>query len=103
MLLFLQGLQEEGLDLGAQIETIRPLVQGNPSHQHKMDQLSTDYQALQRSLEVNRVPGIIHSRGLFCLFFLYSYFSFSLPVFSSSFIQQTIIERLLYARQCSVP
>ncbi|XP_044245881.2 nesprin-3 isoform X2 [Ursus arctos] len=47
----LQGLQEEGLDLGAQIETIRPLVQGNPSHQHKMDQLSTDYQALQRSLE----------------------------------------------------
>uniref|UniRef100_A0A452T6N8 Nesprin-3 n=1 Tax=Ursus maritimus TaxID=29073 RepID=A0A452T6N8_URSMA len=51
LLLFLQGLQEEGLDLGAQIETIRPLVQGNPSHQHKMDQLSTDYQALQRSLE----------------------------------------------------
>uniref|UniRef100_A0A7N5JJW8 Nesprin-3 n=1 Tax=Ailuropoda melanoleuca TaxID=9646 RepID=A0A7N5JJW8_AILME len=47
----LQGLQEEGLDLGAQMETMRPLAQGNPSHQHKMDQLSTDYQALQRSLE----------------------------------------------------
>ncbi|XP_029806911.1 nesprin-3 isoform X2 [Suricata suricatta] len=47
----LQGLQEEGLDLGAQIEAVRPLVQGNPTHQHKMDQLSADYQALQRSLE----------------------------------------------------
>ncbi|XP_004754800.1 nesprin-3 isoform X1 [Mustela putorius furo] len=47
----LQGLQEEGLDLGAQMEALRPLIQGNPSHQHKMDQLSTSYQALQRSLE----------------------------------------------------
>ncbi|XP_032449347.1 nesprin-3 isoform X5 [Lynx canadensis] len=47
----LQGLQEEGLDLGAQMEAVRPLVQGNPTHQHKMEQLSADYQALQRSLE----------------------------------------------------
>ncbi|KAL2789525.1 nesprin-3 isoform 2 [Daubentonia madagascariensis] len=47
----LQGLQEEGLDLGAQMEALKPLVQGNPNHQHKMDQLSSDYQALQRSLE----------------------------------------------------
>ncbi|XP_045757429.2 nesprin-3 [Mirounga angustirostris] len=47
----LQGLQEEALDLGAQMEAMRPLVQGNPGHQHKMDQISTDYQALQRSLE----------------------------------------------------
>lgn len=47
----LQGLQEDGLDLGVQMEAVRPLVQGNPNHQHKMDQLSADYQALQRSLE----------------------------------------------------
>ncbi|XP_077637051.1 nesprin-3 isoform X1 [Crocuta crocuta] len=47
----LQGLQEEGLDLGAQIESVKPLVQGNPTHQRKMDQLSADYQALERSLE----------------------------------------------------
>lgn len=47
----LQGLQEEGLDLAAQMEAARPLVQGNPTHQHKVDQLSADYQALQRSLE----------------------------------------------------
>uniref|UniRef100_A0A8C9JC33 Nesprin-3 n=1 Tax=Panthera tigris altaica TaxID=74533 RepID=A0A8C9JC33_PANTA len=47
----LQGLQEEGLDLGAQMEAVRPLVQGNPAHQHKMEQISADYQALQRSLE----------------------------------------------------
>ncbi|XP_008054034.2 nesprin-3, partial [Carlito syrichta] len=50
-LLRLQELQEEGLDLGAQLEAVRPLVQGNPNHQHKMDQLSSDVQALQRSLE----------------------------------------------------
>uniref|UniRef100_A0A8C5L2K9 Nesprin-3 n=1 Tax=Jaculus jaculus TaxID=51337 RepID=A0A8C5L2K9_JACJA len=50
-LLRLQGLQEEGLDLRAQIEAVRPLVQGNPNNQHKVDQLSSDHQALQRSLE----------------------------------------------------
>ncbi|XP_074249669.1 nesprin-3 isoform X6 [Saimiri boliviensis] len=48
----LQELQEEGLDLGAQMEAARPLIQENPNHQHKMDQLSSDLQALQRSLEV---------------------------------------------------
>ncbi|XP_036986092.2 nesprin-3 [Artibeus jamaicensis] len=47
----LQGLQEEGLDLGVQVEAARPFIQGNPSHQHKVDQLSADCQALQRSLE----------------------------------------------------
>ncbi|XP_057588587.1 nesprin-3 [Hippopotamus amphibius kiboko] len=47
----LQGLQEEGLDLGVQMEAMRPLIQGNPNHQHRMDQLSADHQALQRSLE----------------------------------------------------
>ncbi|KAG8514321.1 Nesprin-3 [Galemys pyrenaicus] len=47
----LQGLQEEGLDLGAQVEAARPLIQGNLKQQHKMDQLSADCQALQRELE----------------------------------------------------
>ncbi|XP_064148988.1 nesprin-3 isoform X2 [Loxodonta africana] len=47
----LQGLQEEVLDLGVQMEAARPLTQGSPNHQHKMDQLSSDFQALQRSLE----------------------------------------------------
>ncbi|XP_051006945.1 nesprin-3 isoform X2 [Acomys russatus] len=50
-LLRLQGLQEEGLDLGTQIEAVRPLAQGNSSHQHKVDQVSSDQQTLQRSLE----------------------------------------------------
>uniref|UniRef100_A0A4W2C9H9 Nesprin-3 n=1 Tax=Bos indicus x Bos taurus TaxID=30522 RepID=A0A4W2C9H9_BOBOX len=50
-LLRLQGLQEEEMDLGSQVEAMRPLFQGNPNHQHKMDQLSAAHQALQRSLE----------------------------------------------------
>ncbi|XP_055411572.1 nesprin-3 isoform X3 [Bubalus kerabau] len=50
-LLRLQGLQEEGMDLRSQVEAMRPLFQGNPNHQHKMDQLSAAHQALQRSLE----------------------------------------------------
>lgn len=78
MLLFLQGLQEEGLDLGAQMEALRPLIQGNASHQHKMDQLSTNYQALQRSLEVNQAPGILHS-GVLPLPFLPIFLPF-LPI-----------------------
>lgn len=47
-----QGLQEEGLDLGTQIEAVRPLAQGNSNHQRKVDQISSDRQALKRSLEV---------------------------------------------------
>lgn len=47
-----QVLQEEGLDLGVQMEAIRPLIHGNPNHQQKMGQLSAHCQALQRSLEV---------------------------------------------------
>ncbi|CAH6850837.1 Syne3 [Phodopus roborovskii] len=50
-LLRLQGLQEEGLDLGTQIEAMRPLAQGNSNHQHKLDQISSDHQALKGSLE----------------------------------------------------
>ncbi|KFO21346.1 Nesprin-3 [Fukomys damarensis] len=41
-LLRLQGLQEEGLELDMQIEAMRPLVQGDSSHQPKMDQLCSD-------------------------------------------------------------
>lgn len=47
-----QELQEEGLELGVQVEAVRSLIQGNPTHQHKVDQLSADCRALQRSLEV---------------------------------------------------
>ncbi|XP_055989753.1 nesprin-3 [Sorex fumeus] len=50
-LLKLQGLREEALDLWAQLEATRPFIQGNRQHQHQMDQLSIDFQALQRSLE----------------------------------------------------
>lgn len=82
-LLLLQGLQEEGLDLGAQMEAAQPLIQGNPNHQHKVDRLSADYQALQRSLEVRgrwgtcagthtrplglSPPYLLHSFQPFCL------------------------------------
>ncbi|XP_012580113.1 PREDICTED: nesprin-3 [Condylura cristata] len=47
----LQGLQEEALDLGTQVEAARPLIQGNLNQQHKMDQLCADCQDLQRTLE----------------------------------------------------
>uniref|UniRef100_A0A0P6JA89 Nesprin-3 n=1 Tax=Heterocephalus glaber TaxID=10181 RepID=A0A0P6JA89_HETGA len=50
-LLRLQGLQEEGLELEMQIEAMRPLVRGDSSHQHKMDQLASDYRTLHRSLK----------------------------------------------------
>ncbi|KAI5936958.1 Nesprin-3 [Manis javanica] len=63
----LQGLQEEGLDLGAQMEAAQPLIQGNPNHQHKVDRLSADYQALQRSLEdlVDRCRQSVHAHCTF--------------------------------------
>ncbi|XP_028620251.1 nesprin-3 isoform X2 [Grammomys surdaster] len=50
-LLRLQGLQEEGLDLGTQIEAVRPLAHGNSKHQQRVDQIVSDQQTLQRSLE----------------------------------------------------
>lgn len=59
----LQGLQEEGMDLGSQVEAMRPLFQGNPNHQHKMDQLSAAHQALQRSLEVRGQQRVCVNRG----------------------------------------
>ncbi|XP_059541861.1 nesprin-3 isoform X2 [Myotis daubentonii] len=63
----LQGLQEEGLDLGVQVEATRPFIQGNPNHQHRMDQLSADCQALQRSLE-DLVDGSQRSTREHCAF-----------------------------------
>uniref|UniRef100_A0A9L0T857 Spectrin repeat containing nuclear envelope family member 3 n=1 Tax=Equus caballus TaxID=9796 RepID=A0A9L0T857_HORSE len=63
----LQGLQEDGLDLGVQVEAVRPLIQGNSNHQHKMDQLSADYQALQRFLE-DLVDGCQQSVREHCTF-----------------------------------
>ncbi|XP_069921693.1 nesprin-3 isoform X2 [Oryctolagus cuniculus] len=47
----LQGLQEEGLELGVQAEALQSLVQGNTSHQQRAGQLCSDCQALQRALE----------------------------------------------------
>ncbi|XP_048218165.1 nesprin-3 isoform X2 [Perognathus longimembris pacificus] len=47
----LQALQEEGLELGVQIEAVRPLIQENSNHQHQLDGLSSDHQTLQRALE----------------------------------------------------
>lgn len=96
-----QVLQEEGLDLGVQVEAIRPFIQGNPSHQHRMDQLSADCLALQRSLEVSglccgsqRAPES-DPPGAFPLVSSFipanSSFSFSLPLSPSSFTQQTIL------------
>lgn len=97
----LQGLQEEGMDLGSQLEAMRPLFQGNPNHQHKMDQLSADHQALQRSLEVRGQETVLFNRYQvpgFCLTLLKTFsffssfvpskpsFSFSLPFFPPSFI-----------------
>ncbi|XP_075803566.1 nesprin-3 isoform X2 [Microtus pennsylvanicus] len=66
-LLRLQGLQEEGLDLGTQIEAVRPLAQGNSNHQHKVDQISSDQQALKRSLE-DLVDGCQQSVREHCTF-----------------------------------
>lgn len=86
----LQGLQEEGLDLGVQMEAMRALVQGNSHHQHRMDQLSSDHQTLHRSLEVRgqrRVCAVTETSdtpGDFLpLFFLRSFqpFFFFLPSF----------------------
>ena len=100
-LLLLQGLQEEGMDLRSQVEALRPLFQGNPNHQHKMDQLSAAHQALQRSLEVRGQQRVCVNRGqvpgicppLLRTFSLFSSvvpsnppFSFSLPFVPSSFV-----------------
>lgn len=89
-----QVLQEEGLDLGVQMEAIRPLIHGNPNHQQKMGQLSAHCQALQRSLEVRgqrraraaRPPGpaISPCRSLSPLFFLHSFQLFLPPFLTHS-------------------
>uniref|UniRef100_A0A8D0HA19 Nesprin-3 n=1 Tax=Sphenodon punctatus TaxID=8508 RepID=A0A8D0HA19_SPHPU len=48
----LQMLQEEMTELAVQMEEIESLIQSNPTHVHKMKQLSSDSQALRRSLEI---------------------------------------------------
>ncbi|XP_074147480.1 nesprin-3 isoform X2 [Sminthopsis crassicaudata] len=48
----LQQIQEDLQELDVQIENLKPLVQANPSHQHKINQLLSDYQTLKRSLEI---------------------------------------------------
>ncbi|XP_051834391.1 nesprin-3 [Antechinus flavipes] len=48
----LQQIQEDLQELYVQIENLKPLVQANPSHQHKINQLLSDYQTLKRSLEI---------------------------------------------------
>ncbi|XP_073923311.1 nesprin-3 isoform X2 [Castor canadensis] len=67
-LLKLQVLQEEGLELGAQIEAMRPLIQENSNHQHKVDQLASDLQALQKFLEdlMDRCQQSVQEHCTFC-------------------------------------
>ncbi|XP_028929022.1 nesprin-3 [Ornithorhynchus anatinus] len=48
----LQRLQEDLLELAVQMDDLKLLVQSEPSHQHKMSQLSSDYHTLKRSLEM---------------------------------------------------
>ncbi|XP_027712376.1 nesprin-3 isoform X4 [Vombatus ursinus] len=48
----LQRIQEDLQELEIKIENLKPLVQANPRHQHKISQLSSDYQTLKRSLEI---------------------------------------------------
>ncbi|XP_038602777.1 nesprin-3 [Tachyglossus aculeatus] len=48
----LQRLHEDLLELEVQMDDLKLLVQSEPSHQHKMSQLSSDYLTLKRSLEM---------------------------------------------------
>ncbi|XP_039389788.1 nesprin-3 isoform X1 [Mauremys reevesii] len=48
----LQMIQEELAEFIVQMEELENLVQSNPTHRHKMNQLSSDYQTLKRSLEI---------------------------------------------------
>ncbi|XP_069887516.1 nesprin-3-like [Dipodomys merriami] len=47
----LQALQGESMELGVQIEAVRPLIQEKSNHQHQLDQLCSDHHTLQRALE----------------------------------------------------
>ncbi|XP_074852663.1 nesprin-3 [Carettochelys insculpta] len=48
----LQMLQEELAEFIVQMEELESLVQSNPTHRYKMNQLASDYQMLKRSLEI---------------------------------------------------
>lgn len=45
-------IQDDWTELAIQMEEVEKLVQSNPTHKHEMDQLSSDAQAMKRSLEV---------------------------------------------------
>ncbi|NXN38309.1 SYNE3 protein, partial [Rhinoptilus africanus] len=48
----LQMIRDDLAELGIQMEAVEKLVQSNTTHRHEMNQLSSDSQALKRSLEV---------------------------------------------------
>ncbi|NXN49546.1 SYNE3 protein, partial [Rynchops niger] len=48
----LQMIRDDLAELGIQMEAVEKLVQSNTTHRHEMNQLSSDSQALKRSLEL---------------------------------------------------
>ncbi|KAI6067816.1 Nesprin-3 isoform X2 [Aix galericulata] len=48
----LRMIQDDLTELAIQMEEVEKLVQSNPTHKHEMDQLSSDAQAVKRSLEM---------------------------------------------------
>lgn len=48
----LQMIQDDLAELAIQMEEVEKLVQSNTTHRHEVNQLSSDSQALKRSLEV---------------------------------------------------
>lgn len=48
----LQMIRDDLAELAIQMEAVEKLVQSNTTHRHEMNQLSSDSQALKRSLEV---------------------------------------------------
>lgn len=48
----LQMIQDDLAELAVHMEEVEKLVQSNTTHRHEMNQLSSDSQALKRSLEV---------------------------------------------------
>ncbi|XP_067411276.1 nesprin-3 [Emydura macquarii macquarii] len=48
----LQMIEEDLAEFIVQMEELENLVQSNPTHRQKMNQLSSDYQTLKRSLEI---------------------------------------------------
>lgn len=47
-----QIIQDDLAELAIQMEEVDKLVESNTAHRHEMNQLSSDSQALKRSLEV---------------------------------------------------